>query len=208
VEYRRTGQPGGGWPGTFDDVAAGVARSPAAIAEALGTAAPVVRGSRDPGMPPPAVVLLGHSAGGHLALWYAATQPGRVAGVVALAPVADLAQAYALGLDDGAVAELLGGGPDDVPERYAAADPTRRPALGVPTVLVHGDRDAQVPLALSRRYAPVARAAGADVTLTELPGVEHFGLIDPNSTAWPAVTSALRLVAQRSTNVDARPTRE
>jgi acetyl esterase/lipase len=181
VEYRRTGQPGGGWPGTFDDVAAAIGRAPAAVADALADH-----------RPPAGAVLLGHSAGGQLALWYAAAARPKVRAVVALAPVADLGRAYALGLDGGAVADLLGGGPNDVPDRYAAVDPALRPALGVPTLLLHGDRDLEVPLELSRRYAERARAAGATVTLTELPGVEHFGLIDPESTAWASVTSALR----------------
>jgi acetyl esterase/lipase len=186
LEYRRTGQPGGGWPGTFDDVAAGLTAVPRLAAEvARDRGVPV-----DPGPP----VLVGHSAGGHLALWYAGTAPTRVRGVLALAPVADLAEAYRLDLDAGAVAALLGGGPADVPDRYAAADPARRPP-SIPTVIVHGDRDRQVPPGISRRYATAARVAGSAVRLVELSGVEHFGLIDPSSEAWPAVTEALHSLA-------------
>jgi acetyl esterase/lipase len=185
LEYRRSGQPGGGWPGTFDDVAAGIVRAPALVDAALA----------ERGRPPLPVgaVVLGHSAGGQLALWYAVDPaPAVLRGVVALAPVADLTQAYTLDLDRGAVAALLGGGPADVPERYAAADPTRRPSPAVPAVLLHGDLDEQVPVELSRRYVRAARAAGAPVSLIELPGVEHFGLIDPESPTWSPVTSALR----------------
>jgi dipeptidyl aminopeptidase/acylaminoacyl peptidase len=133
------------------------------------------------------LVLAGHSAGGHLALWAAAETPCTV---VALAPVADLREAYARNLDGDAVARLLGGGPDDVPDRYAAADPMARLPLGRRTVLVHGERDAQVPVDLSRRYAAAARAAGDDVTLRDLPGVDHFQVIDPQSSAWSSVVTA------------------
>lgn len=181
IEYRRTGQPGGGWPGTLDDVAAAVVAAPGLAAEVMSP------GRRAPGAP----VLLGHSAGGQLALWYAATAPDRVAGVLALAPVADLAEAYRLDLDRGAVAALLGGGPAEVPERYAAADPGRLPPPAVPVVVVHGALDRQVPPELSRGYVARARAAAVEIRLVELPDCEHFGLIDPQSSAWLAVTTAL-----------------
>jgi acetyl esterase/lipase len=169
-EYRRVGHPGGGWPGTFDDVAAGLAFA----IEHLD-------------LPPP--VLAGHSAGGQLALWAAGRVPCR--GVLALAPVADLDRGYRLGLDDGAVARLLGGGPEAVPERYAAVDPARLLPPPVPVVVVHGDRDDRVPVEIGRDYVAAALRAGGDARLVELPGVEHFGLIDPLSTAWPSVLAAL-----------------
>jgi acetyl esterase/lipase len=190
VEYRRVGQRGGGWPGTFDDVVAGIAAAPAAVDRAL-----AARG-RPPS--PPGAVLLGHSAGGQLALVYAGSPAAAgLRGVLALAPVADLAEAYALDLDGGAVAALLGGGPADAPAHYAAADPVRRPPR-VRTVVLHGDEDVQVPVTLSRRYVAAARSVGADVTLRELPGVEHFGLIAPFSTAWPRVSAELRTLLRRS----------
>ncbi|MEV0392824.1 alpha/beta hydrolase family protein [Polymorphospora rubra] len=180
LEYRRTGQPDGGWPTTLDDVAAGIDALPRLVAE-LGVAA---------GGPP---ILLGHSAGGHLALWYAARSTADLRGVVALAPVADLAEAYRLDLDGGAVADLLGGGPDEVPDRYALADPTD-PALPVPAsrcVIIHGLDDVQVPIGISRRYADRLTRRGAEITLVELPEVEHFGLIDPAAAAWLEVTAGL-----------------
>jgi acetyl esterase/lipase len=175
LEYRRIGQPGGGWPGTFDDVLAGL-RALTARAEFT------------------APVLAGHSAGGQLALWAAGRVPCR--GVVALAPVADLGRGYALGLGDGAGGALLGGGPDEVPDRYAAVDPARLAPPPVPVVVVHGDLDDRVPVGIGRDYVAAARSAGAAVRLVELPGVEHFGLIDPLSSAWPAVLAALEEVAQ------------
>ncbi|MDQ7907097.1 alpha/beta hydrolase [Phytohabitans sp. ZYX-F-186] len=175
LEYRRTGQPGGGWPGTFADVVAGV------------TAIPQLMGL---GWAPP--LLLGHSAGGHLALWYALAGPAPVLGVVALAPVADLAEAHRLDLDQGAVAALLGGGPTEVPDRYAEADPSARTPPGVRSVIIHGARDRHVPVEISRKYTATARAEGGDVSLIELPESEHFALIDPQSSAWPVVKSTLQ----------------
>jgi acetyl esterase/lipase len=185
LEYRRAGQPGGGWPGTLDDVLAGVDALPELVARAL-PEVPVAPG-------PP--VLLGHSAGGQLALWYASRRPTAVRAVVALAPVADLTEAYRLDLDEGAVRNFLGGGPDEVPERYASADPIRSAGTQVRTVVVHGLLDQQVPPDLSRRFVSAAETAGRDVALIELDECEHFGLIDPTSTVWRYVTHALRFAA-------------
>ncbi|MEH0936844.1 alpha/beta hydrolase family protein [Micromonospora psammae] len=181
LEYRRTGQPGGGWPGTLTDVLAGVAALPELAARALP--------GRVAAGPP---LLLGHSAGGHLALYAAAHAPAAVRGVLALAPVADLAEAYRLDLDGGAVAALLGGGPAEHPDRYATTDPRALVPLRTRTVILHGVLDRQVPIALSRSYAAAAQAAGSEVTLVELPECEHFGLIDPLSAAWPQVRGALQ----------------
>jgi acetyl esterase/lipase len=186
IEYRRVGRSGGGWPGTFNDVAAAVARVPDLIGAELRA-----RGRDVPDLDRP--LLAGHSAGGHLALWLA-TQPETAAGVrgvVALAPVADLGLAHRLWLDDGAVALLLGGGPDDVPDRYAAADPARLLPSKVPTVVVHGTEDDVVPVQMARTYVAAARAAGDRTTLTEVVGAEHYALIDPLSAAWPTVLRAL-----------------
>lgn len=195
VEYRRLGLPGGGWPGTFDDISAAVDQLPVMITAA---AAEQTR--------PSGLVLVGHSAGGHLALWAAARhrlpaearwhrERTTVRGVVALAPVSALARADREDLGEGAVAELLGGHVADVPDRYAAADPDALAPSGVRTVVVHGERDRQVPIAHSRSYVQHARATGDDITLVELPGTEHFALIDPLSPAWPTVRDAVRLLA-------------
>ncbi|KAB1099912.1 alpha/beta hydrolase, partial [Micromonospora aurantiaca] len=192
IEYRRTGRPDGGWPHTLTDVRAGIAALPELAAAALpGRVAPV----------PP--ILVGHSAGGHLALYVAAHAPDTVGGVLALAPVADLAQAYRLDLDEGAVAALLGGGPDDVPDRYAAADPSALVPIRTRTVVIHGDQDVQVPIAISRSWVAADRAAGGSATLVELPECEHFGLIAPGSTAWPQVVAALRSLHDDLPGIDA-----
>lgn len=192
VEYRRTGQPDGGWPHTLTDVLAGVAALPGLAATALP--------GRVAAVPP---ILVGHSAGGHLALYVAARAPETVGGVLALAPVADLAEAYRLDLDSGAVAALLGGGPADVPDRYAAADPSALVPIRVRSVVVHGGQDRQVPVAMSRSWVASARAAGSPATLVELPECEHFGLIAPDSAAWPRVVDALRSLHDDLQGIDA-----
>ncbi|WP_410810677.1 alpha/beta hydrolase family protein [Micromonospora sp. 067-2] len=181
LEYRRVGQPGGGWPGTLTDVLAGVAALPRLAAEAMPDQ---MTGS--------APILVGHSAGGQLAMYAAATAPAPVGGVLALAPVADLAEAYRRDLGPGAVAALLGGGPERFPDRYAAADPRMLVPMPTRTVVVHGSEDLQVPAAMSRDFVTSASAAGSDISLVELSECEHFGLIDPESAAWPSVVAALR----------------
>ena len=195
IEYRRTGQAGGGWPGTFSDVAAAAVAVPDLLAKEVAH-----RGLRPVAVDRP--ILSGHSAGGHLALWYGAVAPDAVGGVVALAPVADLVKAYELDLDAGAVADLLGGAPGAVPTAYRSADPMANLPSGVRTVLVHGADDQIVPVELSRDYCRSARRAGDDATLVELAGVEHFGVIDPQSAAWPAVLAAFGTVTRGESAAD------
>lgn len=134
-------------------------------------------------------VTIGHSAGGHLALWAAART--RVARAVALGGVCDLRAAAAAGLGAGATQELLGGEPGDVPDAYAAADPVALLPLGAAQVLVHGTDDDRVPLENARGYAALARAAGDDCALVELQGVDHFDVIDPRHACFEAVAGAL-----------------
>jgi acetyl esterase/lipase len=189
-EFRRTGEPGGGWPGTFDDVAAAVDALPAMVAEAAG-------GRAGPGR----VVLAGHSAGGHLALW-AAGRPRLPAGspwhrdragavgVVSLAGVCDLAAAARLRLGRGAAMDLMGGRPGKAADRYLAADPMGLVPTGLSVRLVHGAADDVVPARLSEDYAARARAAGDDAACDLLDGCGHFEVIDPLSQAWPAVLAA------------------
>uniref|UniRef100_Q01ZT5 Putative lipase/esterase n=1 Tax=Solibacter usitatus (strain Ellin6076) TaxID=234267 RepID=Q01ZT5_SOLUE len=167
LEYRRVGEPGGGWPGTFDDVTAAVAfardHAPDFGADSART------------------FVLGHSAGGHLALWVAAEIPS-LTRAVALAPVADLPLAHSLALSNCAVGEFLGGAPGEFPARYAFADPAR--PTPVPRLLIHGDADTIVPIELSRRFA-------APSTLIEIPGADHFAVIDPTHAAWRSVLHSI-----------------
>ena len=172
VEYRRVGLDGG-VPETLEDVAAAV--------DALAR--------WDARLDPSRVVAIGHSAGGHLALWLAGT--GKVAAAVSLAGVCDLAAAAEDGLGEGAAVEFAGGLPPERPDAYALADPMRRLPTGVPQLLAHGDADDRVPIEQSRRYARAARAAGDRCELLEFAGVGHFEPIDPRGEAWPAVAERL-----------------
>jgi acetyl esterase/lipase len=195
-EFRRTGQRAGGWPGTFDDVATAVDTLPALVREAA--SAQLI--SDGP------VLLAGHSAGGHLALWAASRHrlppdaswhapAGRVRGVVALAAVSDLVACHALRLSQDAVGALLGGGPGRYPDRYRLADPVQLLPVGCPVRLVHGSADDRVPCGMSRDYLAQARAAGDDADLDELPGSGHFEVIDPLSAWWPRVQAAFTALA-------------
>jgi acetyl esterase/lipase len=181
-EYRRAGMAEEGWTGPFNDIAAALDRA-AAIAEPHGADT-----SR--------VTWAGHSAGGHLVLW-AAARPRLPAGspwrrpwgqcpathVVALAGCSSLRLCAEWNLGAGAARLLMGGGPDEVPERYAVADPAALPAPPVPVTLVHGVDDDTVPLRMSQAFT-----AGR---LVEIPGAGHYDLIDPQSKAWPQVLSVL-----------------
>ncbi|MFF8790062.1 alpha/beta hydrolase family protein [Streptomyces sp. NPDC015125] len=168
AEYRRVGA-GGGAPQTFGDVTAGLAAAVRALP-----------GDGDP-------VLVGHSAGGQLALLAAARPGTRVRRVLAVSPVADLARAHALGLSNGAVSELLGDGPG-LAERIAAADPACHPPAGVPVTILHGTDDPDVPLDLSRRYA--AHSPGT-TDLHELSGVGHYGPVTPGNPSCHTLVAQL-----------------
>ena len=194
IEYRRVGDPGGGWPGTFLDVALAT--------DYLRKLAPSYK------LDLQRVVSIGHSAGGHLAFWLAArpripifvqlspltgsqllgdnkeaATPLVLAGAISLAGVVDLEMAWRLHLSNDAVVELLGGDIAKVPERYAAASPAAMLPLGVPQVLIHGTSDDSVPLQVSQAYTSAARALNDSVTYLELEGVDHFEVIDPHSQA-------------------------
>jgi len=182
LEYRRAGA-GGGWPATFEDVAAGIdllAELPVATSR---------------------VAAIGHSAGGHLAAWAAGR--GRLApGVPGAAPRVELtavvSQAGVLALADcardgtggTAALDLMGGGPDDLPERYRLADPMDALPLAAAVLCVHSRADDSVPFRYSDRYVRAAVRAGGTAQLHETSG-DHFTLIDPGSPDWQGVIDAL-----------------
>jgi acetyl esterase/lipase len=136
------------------------------------------------------VAVVGHSAGGHLALCAAPTAGARL--VISLAGVGDLAAAVQDHLGSGAVREFIGAAPQDAPSAYRELDPMQGLPSGARVLLVHGDQDDRVPLSQSQAYLNAARAAGDHCTLLELPGEDHFGLIDPQSAAFRAWATHLR----------------
>ena len=189
IEYRRTGEPGGGWPGTFLDVAA--------AADFLRVLAPQYHLALNH------VLSLGHSAGGHLAFWLAGRHkiasdspiftpdPLPLSGAVSLAGAVDLRHTWALGLSDNATGLLMGGSPTEFPERYAAGSPYDLLPLDIRQFLLHGTDDTDLPLEVSERYVRRAAAKGDSATLLTLPDVGHFELIDPTSNVWPTVLSVV-----------------
>jgi acetyl esterase/lipase len=182
VEFRRMGaDSGGGWPQTLHDVSA--ARDHLATLAAEGVPLDLGR-----------VVSIGHSAGGHLALLDAARDPQtaavRLRAVVGMAPLTDLPRAHALGGGE-TIEAFLGGTPDARPDVYAAASPVAQVPLGVPQLIVHGDRDEHVPAEMAADYAAAAREAGDDAAFDLHPGLDHFQIVEPDSSAWAAVVAYL-----------------
>jgi acetyl esterase/lipase len=189
IEYRRIGNEGRGWPGTFHDVAhaADFVREIATTYN-LGL-------SR--------VVTLGHSAGGHLAFWLAArhrlmtgdplSSPDSILlkASVSLAGVVDLRRPWELRLGDDATELLLGGTPSAVPERYRAASPFELLPSGIEQVLVHGTADPNVPSEISARYAAAARDLGDHVSLISLPDAEHMECVNPYTREGTTVVEAV-----------------
>lgn len=182
LEYRRVGN-GGGWPTTLQDVAAGIDHLATLDVDAS------------------KIVLVGHSAGGQLAVW-AAGRPGLppgapgaapkvgVSGVVSQAGVLDMVTAADTGVGDGAESDFLGGSPSAVPARYEIADPIQRLPIAAPVLCVHARADANVPFAQSTSYVAAATKTGDRAALHEVPG-DHFTLIDPSSKAWAVARAAL-----------------
>lgn len=189
IEYRRVGN-GGGWPQTFADVAAAIDH----LSEL------------DAPLDLDRVEVLGHSAGGHLALWAASREklpagsPGFVAGsprvrlrrAISQAGVCDLEGAFRR-WRGGAVLALMGGSPEQMPESYGVADPLRLAPASMPVLLVHGTSDETVSVKLSRAYEQAARAGGGEVELVEIEGQagRHRAHIDPRGVAWAAVVQRL-----------------
>lgn len=192
LEYRRIDSPGGGWPNTLLDVGRGVdylrelaARHPLDLTN---------------------VVVVGHSAGGHLALWAAGrhvidessvlheSEPLAIRGAMCLSAHGDLEALRPRGPEvcgSDVVAALAGGSPEEVPEHYAAASPLRMLPLGVPQHLLIGALDEHVPPASVQAYVDSARAAGDPVACDTLAAAAHFEAIAPESSAWPVVLGSI-----------------
>ena len=192
IEYRRADSPGGGWPNTFLDAAAATDQL-----RAIARTYPLDL-SR--------VVAVGHSAGGHLAMWLAAADhvpagspiarrdPLPLAGAVALAGIADLAEfrTYSRFTCGDVVDGLMGGTPEQVPERYTAGSPRQLLPLRVPHVQIVGTEDRVMPAAAREAHQAAARAAGSPFSLVVIEGAGHHELLSPRSAAWPAVLGEVR----------------
>jgi acetyl esterase/lipase len=178
LEYRRIGHSGGGWPGTCEDVQKGAAH--------------VLTLASQYNLDASRIVAIGHSAGGHLALWLAAQRNPRLRGVVSLAGVADLKHAYDLKLSNSVVRDFMAGSsPEETPAEYKRASPIELLPLRVPARLIHGEADDIVPIQISTRYREAASKLGDDVKLIPLPGADHFVVIDPRSAEWAQVEKAV-----------------
>ena len=196
LEYRRVGDAGGGWPGTFQDVAAGydflavLARTHPLDLERL--------------------VVAGHSAGGQLAFWLAGrhhipessvlARPETtlamravvgLAGAVDLRLTLDLAGWFTFAHIKDEVLGFMGGTPAAVPERYLAGNPGDLLPLNVPQFLLQGTADDQIPAKLPLRWAERGQRLGDHVEVAILPHATHFDVVDPESNAWPRVLGVL-----------------
>jgi acetyl esterase/lipase len=190
VEYRRIGDDGGGWPNTMLDVGAATDH----LREIAG----------EYNLDLSRVITMGHSAGGQLAVWTASRhriaeeselcmpEPLPLVGTVSLAGVLDLRTAWKLKLSSNVVEEFMGGTPDELPDRYAAASPVELLPIGVKQVLIHGTADPNVPDVISKIYADRARELGNDPKYISLKNVGHFELIDPQSKECKIVIDEVR----------------
>ncbi|WP_181305098.1 S9 family peptidase [Rufibacter sp. XAAS-G3-1] len=196
IEFRRVGDVGGGYPGTFLDVAQAVD-----YVRELAKQYPV--SSQE-------VVVMGHSAGGHLALWAAGRKelprssplhtknPLKVKGVVSLAGIPDLAT-YSTqeGSCNAAVEKLMGGLPTAVPQRYAEGTPSPTLALKIPVRMVQGGRDPIVPVSQAQNFVHHSPGEKTKAQLVLLPEAGHFDLVSPASPVWPAIEKAVQEVLEK-----------
>ena len=174
LEYRRVGDRGGGWPGSLEDIAL------------------AYRFIRQNGglysLNVETCLIMGHSAGGQLALCLAAHEP-TIRSVVGLAAISNVRDAWQRHLSNDAVVEFLGGRPNEVPEHYKESDPLELSIDKATQWLIHGLADDIVPPEYSKQY--VKHKHGEKVHLLEIANADHFALIDPGSAAWPKIEATI-----------------
>ena len=175
VEYRRVGNSGGGWPGTFSDV-----RSAYQL---------LMQKAQQYRFDAQHVIVLGHSAGAQLALCLASHE-AQLAGAVSLAGVIDLQRAYELHLSNDAVANFLGGTPNELADHYREADPMRL-SIRMSQCVIHGVEDDIVPPSLSKDYVSAKVKAKENARLIMVADAGHFEVVDPRSGAWAVVEKNL-----------------
>ncbi|MGM0834701.1 MAG: alpha/beta hydrolase family protein [Bacillota bacterium] len=192
IEYRRVGEDRGGWTSTFNDVIDAINHL-SKIAESY----PIDLSK---------VIVIGHSAGGHLALWLGSRiKSGAIEGpfnellvsvqkVISLAGVTDLVKMWEIHEQKkmkSHVAALLDGSPEEVSVRYKMTSPVELLPIKIEQVLIHGELDRHVPADLSKDYYKFAVEKGENVKLVILPYIEHFKIIDPTSSAWSSVVDSI-----------------
>lgn len=175
--YRRVGENGGGWPGTFEDAAAGIDH----LAELAGNG--VALNLKQ-------LYLVGHSAGGLLALWSSArgnTQRVRPSAVAGLAPITNLARCFAQLNDPDLLNHFLGDAADKHETRYGRLSPLHQLPLGLPQAIIHGAEDEAVPFQDSQDYVLHASNVGDEARLIVPAGAKHMAFLDPASSAHAAL---------------------
>ncbi|HKF21725.1 MAG TPA: alpha/beta fold hydrolase [Candidatus Angelobacter sp.] len=184
VEYRRVGNPGGGWPGTFKDIRAAF--------QALMATTETDQHTR---LDRKRLCVAGHSSGGQLALCLAAHSPS-VTRVLSLAGVLDLRRGWEMHLSNDAVAEFLGGPPSQAREHYREASPAEQLIPQATQKLVHGTADEDVPYEIASSYAEQKRKMGERVELITLAQVGHYEIVDPSSAVWSRVRETFVLLTR------------
>jgi acetyl esterase/lipase len=179
IEYRRIGADGGGWHGTLDDAIASINHL-------------VLLKEKYDLLDLSKIIIVGHSAGGHLAVWCAKQVESAIAGsvssikpyaVVGLAPIIDIEKAFIAGTGNNAVSALLNSSPSEHTERYTLYSPIRMLPIGVRQLIIHGNRDEYLPVEWSRDYVTSSRDAGDSIDYIEIVDGEHMDYLDPNSVA-------------------------